>query len=167
MNLSDEVKQLHALHLSGVLTDDEFAQAKARVLTGGSANSALDEALSRIQSENALTRLDLDWQVEREKYMTARKNGQRVVGSVEDEQGLMIFSTLAMGVLTVVAIVMGFLGTGWFALWFVVCFIAIAINLISESNRRIDTIRKYEIALRDYETKRAELVSKQTTSVDS
>jgi phage shock protein C len=32
MNVSDEIKRLHELHQAGALTDDEFAQAKARLL---------------------------------------------------------------------------------------------------------------------------------------
>lgn len=32
MNLSDEIKRLHELHQSGALTDEEYAQAKAKLL---------------------------------------------------------------------------------------------------------------------------------------
>jgi phage shock protein C len=32
MNLADEIKRLHELHQSGVLTDAEFTQAKAKLL---------------------------------------------------------------------------------------------------------------------------------------
>ena len=31
MSISDEVKRLHELHQAGAITDDEFAQAKARL----------------------------------------------------------------------------------------------------------------------------------------
>ena len=34
MNVTDELLKLQQLHLSGVLDDDEFAQAKARLLNG-------------------------------------------------------------------------------------------------------------------------------------
>lgn len=39
MSISDEIKRLHELHLSGALTDAEFAQAKEKLLSsiGGSA----------------------------------------------------------------------------------------------------------------------------------
>jgi len=34
MNVSEEIKRLHELHLAGALSDSEFAQAKARLLGG-------------------------------------------------------------------------------------------------------------------------------------
>jgi len=36
MNLSDEIKRLHELHQAGALSDAEFEQAKARVLSAAS-----------------------------------------------------------------------------------------------------------------------------------
>ena len=40
MNASDEIKRLHELHLAGALTDVEFQQAKARLLSAASVNMA-------------------------------------------------------------------------------------------------------------------------------
>src|SRR5688500_975618 len=34
MNISDEIKRLHELHQAGALTDAEFEQAKAKLLSG-------------------------------------------------------------------------------------------------------------------------------------
>ncbi|KAB8042492.1 PspC domain-containing protein [Janthinobacterium aquaticum] len=34
MNISEEIKRLHELHLAGALSDTEFAQAKAKLLAG-------------------------------------------------------------------------------------------------------------------------------------
>jgi len=34
MNVSEEIKRLHELHLAGALSDAEFAQAKAKLLGG-------------------------------------------------------------------------------------------------------------------------------------
>jgi len=34
MSLADELSRLEALHAAGVLTDDEFSRAKARVISG-------------------------------------------------------------------------------------------------------------------------------------
>ena len=34
MNVSEEIKRLHELHLAGALSDSEFAQAKAKLLAG-------------------------------------------------------------------------------------------------------------------------------------
>jgi phage shock protein PspC (stress-responsive transcriptional regulator) len=50
MELSEALRQLGELHARGVLSDDEFAQAKSRVLRGGA-----DEAQG-MQAINALRR---------------------------------------------------------------------------------------------------------------
>lgn len=59
MNISDEIKRLHELHQAGALTDAEFEQAKARLLsasadlnkpahsTGG--NGSLGDEFSRLR----------------------------------------------------------------------------------------------------------------------
>lgn len=39
MDIADEIKRLHELHQSGALTDAEFAQAKARLISSGSSSS--------------------------------------------------------------------------------------------------------------------------------
>ena len=41
--LSDEIKRLHELHQAGALTDAEFEQAKARVLSGAGVNVNLSK----------------------------------------------------------------------------------------------------------------------------
>ena len=38
MNVSDEIKRLHELHLAGALTDSEFMRAKEKVLAGSTVN---------------------------------------------------------------------------------------------------------------------------------
>jgi phage shock protein C len=53
MSESDELYKLGELHRSGVLTDDEFARAKARVLSGAAAAGDEAPALAAI---NALRR---------------------------------------------------------------------------------------------------------------
>src|SRR5450755_1000828 len=53
MSESDELSTLGELHRSGVLTDDEFARAKARVLSGAAAAGDEAPALAAI---NALRR---------------------------------------------------------------------------------------------------------------
>ena len=54
MSITDELKKLGELHQSGVLTDEEFKQAKARVIGGAGTSSGSDTpGLSAI---NALRR---------------------------------------------------------------------------------------------------------------
>ena len=46
MNVSEEIKRLHELHLAGALSDTEFAQAKAKLLGGirpDQPNTAFDD----------------------------------------------------------------------------------------------------------------------------
>jgi phage shock protein PspC (stress-responsive transcriptional regulator) len=53
MSMSDEIERLRTLHERGALSDDEFAQAKARVLEGAPAPRPVDPAMRSI---NALRR---------------------------------------------------------------------------------------------------------------
>ena len=44
--IADEIKRLHELHQAGALTDAEFEQAKARVLSGAASTVNLDKTAS-------------------------------------------------------------------------------------------------------------------------
>ena len=44
--ISDEIKRLHELHQAGALTDAEFEQAKAKVLSGASSTVNLNKTAS-------------------------------------------------------------------------------------------------------------------------
>ena len=48
MSVSDELKKLGELHQSGVLSDEEFKQAKARVIGGGGSGHAEAPGLTAI-----------------------------------------------------------------------------------------------------------------------
>ncbi|HTD06354.1 PspC domain-containing protein [Undibacterium sp.] len=50
MSISDEIKRLHELHLSGALTDAEFAQAKEKLLASSESGSSayVDDSLSQL-----------------------------------------------------------------------------------------------------------------------
>ena len=61
MNVSEEIKRLHELHLAGALSDAEFAQAKAKLLSNinlGKSDSPSDSAPSNdlVQEFNRLRR---------------------------------------------------------------------------------------------------------------
>jgi phage shock protein PspC (stress-responsive transcriptional regulator) len=54
MSLSDEIKRLHDLHQAGALSDAEFEQAKARILTASTVSldkggGALSEEMSKLR----------------------------------------------------------------------------------------------------------------------
>jgi len=57
--LSDEIKRLHELHQAGALTDAEFEQAKARILSGASTVSLTKESVFRSGSSFDTHRDDL------------------------------------------------------------------------------------------------------------
>ncbi|MGK5080876.1 PspC domain-containing protein [Janthinobacterium sp. HLX7-2] len=65
MNVSEEIKRLHELHLAGALSDAEFAQAKATLLSninldkpdsGSAAGAATGPANDLVQEFNRLRR---------------------------------------------------------------------------------------------------------------
>ncbi|MDN2709029.1 PspC domain-containing protein [Janthinobacterium sp. SUN118] len=67
MNVSEEIKRLHELHLAGALSDAEFAQAKAKLLSninldkpdstsGAGAGPAVGPANDLVQEFNRLRR---------------------------------------------------------------------------------------------------------------
>ncbi|STR26633.1 phage shock protein C [Janthinobacterium lividum] len=67
MNISEEIKRLHELHLAGALSDAEFAQAKAKLLSninldkpdstsGAGADAAAGPASDLVQEFNRLRR---------------------------------------------------------------------------------------------------------------
>jgi phage shock protein C len=47
MNIADEIQRLHGLHQSGALTDAEFAQAKAKLLSSQASND-IDQTLNQL-----------------------------------------------------------------------------------------------------------------------
>ncbi len=51
MSVAEEIKRLHELHQAGALSDDEFAQAKARLLQqqGGVDGDAPGQSLNRLR----------------------------------------------------------------------------------------------------------------------
>ena len=50
MTLSDELQQLGELHQRGMLSDDEFARAKAKVLNGSASPAASSAAATAINT---------------------------------------------------------------------------------------------------------------------
>lgn len=59
--ISDEIKRLHELHQAGALTDAEYEQAKAKVLSGASSTVNLNKGEGDFASElNTLRRSRTD-----------------------------------------------------------------------------------------------------------
>ncbi|MGZ3235800.1 MAG: PspC domain-containing protein [Burkholderiaceae bacterium] len=61
MNISEEIKRLHELHQSGALTDEEFAQAKAKLLSSHDDHQSLsDESGDLVTQMNQFRRSKAD-----------------------------------------------------------------------------------------------------------
>jgi hypothetical protein len=88
MSLADDLMKLEELKRTGALTEEEFAQAKAKLLADGptAATDAVAETLAAQLAEtryqNELARIDREWQIEREKYMAPDRYGRRHVPTV-------------------------------------------------------------------------------------
>ena len=101
MSLVDELQKLSDMHRSGVLTDDEFARAKARFLSPDTTEEthspdafATDHHLRQIRAQNEVARLDREWELERENYLWADRNGSRQIPSVGTSLAMMVVSVL-------------------------------------------------------------------------
>lgn len=75
MNFLDQLERLKDLHSSGALTDAEFAAAKAKLLAAEAparpspAETHAAEELAALRREQAVLRVDQNWQAEREAYL--------------------------------------------------------------------------------------------------
>lgn len=85
MGIADELQKLDELHRNGTLTDEEFAQAKTRLLTEPAAQanppigSFLEEQLANVSYQNDLARLDREWDIERRQYEVVGRYGRRYI----------------------------------------------------------------------------------------
>lgn len=87
MSLADDLTKLEELRRTGALTETEFAQAKARLLsgpapTGDAVAETLAAQLAETRYQNELDRIDREWAIEKEKYMVADRYGRRHVPTV-------------------------------------------------------------------------------------
>ncbi len=83
MGLADELQKLDQLRRDGVLSDDEFAQAKSRLLANEPADAPLGQhladQLAEVRYQNELARIDREWEIEREQYLIRGRYGRRDV----------------------------------------------------------------------------------------
>ena len=84
MSIADELTKLEELRRSGALSDEEFAQAKARLLNAPAApeqplGQHLSSQLAEVKYQNELTRIDREWEMERQQYMVRDRYGARYV----------------------------------------------------------------------------------------
>jgi hypothetical protein len=114
-SLADELNKLQRLRQDGVLTEAEFAQAKAQVLAGlastqanASANaqaSASDQHWQEQRYHNELARIDREWELEQKEHMLHTRVGPQTPKNNDGEVPKWVFT----GFGTIIALV-GFLG---------------------------------------------------------
>lgn len=161
MSIADEFRKLQELHRSGALTDDEFAQAKARVLAGQQADANAEvvrEQLAQMQRQQALDRLDRDWELERERYMVTSRYGNRYPPS---KAGSIIMGVAAIGfgaiwMFMAAGVGGGIGGVGGFFPLFGVVFVLFGLAVTAYSFIRAS---QYDQAYRRYRHRRAMLQS--------
>jgi len=156
MSIVDELKQLQDLHDHGTLTDEEFAEAKARIISGGPSDQQVQIAsLQREQSlANQLAELDRSWEIEREQYMMTGRYGRRYLpttgGSVVGAIVIAVFGLFWM----VMASQTG--APGIFPL-FGVIFIVVGVGSALSGSGKAQQYREAESR---YQSRRAELTSR-------
>jgi len=110
MSLADELQKLEELRRSGALNDQEFAQAKAALLSGASAAPAeplgqhLADQLAEVRYQNELARVDREWEVERQNYVLTDRYGRQQVPS----SGMAIGTAIVGGVFGLIWTVLAF-----------------------------------------------------------
>lgn len=157
MSLSDEIERLQRLRQSGALTDEEFARAKAAVLDAGlEPDSAASEHLERIEWQNELARLDREWDMEREQYMSTTKYGKRYVPTEGGSIGAAAFFIICGGFWTAGAASIGAPG---FFLLFGVLFMALGAGAGISSFSKAGAHRA---AHERYQQHRAELLARKS-----
>jgi hypothetical protein len=73
MNLIDELQKLEQLHQNGLLTADEFTQAKTLILSSSNSSSSDLAAIKGfVDKENKSKRLDLEWEAEKQRILKER-----------------------------------------------------------------------------------------------
>jgi hypothetical protein len=98
MGLADELQKLDQLRRDGVLSDAEFAQAKARLLAGEAApadpslGQHLADQLAEVRYQNELARIDREWEMERERYLIRGRYGRRDVPTTAMAVGIGLVS---------------------------------------------------------------------------
>jgi hypothetical protein len=171
MNFVDELTKLEDLWRRGGLTDDEFAQAKAKLLAKPDpVSEALREELAELRLQGEIAELDREWDGLREKYMIGTKRGGKT--APQRNQGIML---IVMGI-------MQFLFVAGLSIFMFVSAPAGGLNvlpfiifsmsavpmlfLLYQGYSIIRKAREYEIAYADFQAKRHALTQTEPADED-
>jgi hypothetical protein len=168
MNLTDELRHLEQLHWNGTLTDTEFTQAKALLLTP--TRRALpvaavlevtvpDEAIQR-----SLEQLDRAWLLEAEQFLIGNQAGPRVIPSHPyGTRAIKVGGGLGATMLVLgLFLVNAFYGKGFIAvvgLALVVAGALFAALLLNIGIKHRNGAKRYDAAYRKYQQRRALLLA--------
>jgi hypothetical protein len=161
-NLAEELRKLQEMHWSGALSDQEFARAKEKLLADSAplGRVAVEQQLEELQRQNEVTRLDLEWQQERETYMLRGRHGHSYLPtkpmSVMGGFLAVGFGLIWTAFASSVAGRMGEGGPGAFFPPFGVLFILAGIGFSWYAYSRADAFEKAEAR---YKQRRAELLA--------
>jgi hypothetical protein len=155
MSMADELRKLQELHDDGTLTAEEFAAAKATVLAGRPADSAVEGHLEEIRQQNDVAQLDREWAIEREQYMVAGRYGYRYLPN----KGMSVLGGIiacAFGIFwTMMAASMGAPGLfPAFGVLFILFGVGVSVYSFTKATR-------YEEARRRYQRRRSELLNRE------
>lgn len=154
MNLSEELRKLQELHRGGALTDEEFAAAKAAVLSQSKATDAgegfqeVQERLKEVELQQELGRMDQEWYRVCEAYKLDVGNGNRFHVSKGGSVG---FALASIGIGGLFAYLFAFGGPPFLWVWgFVMMLPGLVVSFILY--RGADQL---EHVRREYEDRRA------------
>jgi len=153
MGLVEELEGLQKLRENGALTEDEFATAKAHLISRSTSDDSSAE-IDELRRSNAIAELDREWAMERENYMISGRYGRRYLPTTGG-------SVVGAVVISVFALV--WMLTAWqagapgifplFGVIFIVAGIGSALNGSSKA-------QQYRDAESRYQSRRAELMSR-------
>jgi hypothetical protein len=160
-NLLDELKELQKLHESGVLTAEEFAQAKSKLLSAdavqtapstGADAPATNRQVEELRLQNELLQLDREWDRNQEEYMFRDRYGRRRVPAEGEGviAGVLLGVTGVFGIILMAAVKM--LNAG-----FILGALMITIGIIV-ALRSTNQAREYQEAKGHYELRRSKLL---------
>jgi len=163
VRIAEELQKLEELRRSGSLTEEGFAKAKARALaasatfsTGEQAMQQLSAQLAEALCEKELARLDLEWEIERQKHFVRdRRRGKPKLPATRDG-----INFIAAGVFCalIAAIPFAFSPVGCPPFWMFGIF---AVYFVGSGIYRYAKAKKYEKALAVYQSQRWALRAEQ------
>lgn len=109
MRIVSELEKLDEMHRSGVLSDEEFTQAKTHLLQNpeGVSSALTQQQMAVIELRLDRERIEREWLAEQEKHMLVNRYGGRSLPKESDS-----FSFIGPIILIVIVVIFAILSTG-------------------------------------------------------